>query len=121
MEINKETVIRILGTVIIIGLLTIISIRKPHNVAPQPLTYNACKEDSLREVISNLQSEMEIAEDGWDKKEQRYEDILFEYEYGIDHLKHHHINAYKDFHRIIGFKERYSRETETENKKRLND
>jgi hypothetical protein len=79
-----------------------------------------CKEDSLREVVYNLKSELEIAEDGWDKKEQRYEDILFEYEYGIGQLKEYRPEAYRYFHRIIGYRERFSREVEIENKKRLN-
>ena len=78
-----------------------------------------CKEDSLREVIYNLKSELEISEDGWDKKEQRYEDVLFEYEYGLERLKETHPSAYKEFHRIIGYKEKYNHEIERENKKRL--
>ncbi len=78
-----------------------------------------CKEDSLREVVYNLKSELEMAEDGWDKKEQRYEDVLFEYEYGISQLKENRPEAYRYFHRIIGYRERYSREVEIDNKKRL--
>ncbi len=78
-----------------------------------------CKEDSLREVIYNLKSELEIAEDGWDKKEQRYEDVLFEYEYGLERLKETHPSAYKEFHRIISFKEKYSMQDKIDNQKRL--
>ena len=78
-----------------------------------------CKEDSLQMVINELQSEIEIDEDGWDDKEKRYEQIIFEYQYGLDHLKYYHPEAYKEFHRIIGYKQEYSRETERENKKRL--
>jgi gas vesicle protein len=80
---------------------------------------NICKEDSLRRVISDLQIEIENEEDGWDKKEKRYEQTLFEYEMGLEHLKHYHLTAYKEFHRIIGYKENYSHEVERENKKRL--
>ena len=79
-----------------------------------------CKEDSLQQEINRLQAEIKSDEDGWDSKEKRYEDILFEYEYGMEHLKQSHPNAYREFHRIIGYKERYDRETERENKKRLN-
>ena len=79
-----------------------------------------CKDDSLQSVINQLQGELEIEEDGWDKKENRYEDILFEYEYGMNHLKETHPNAYREFHRIIGYRERYSRDVERENKKRIN-
>jgi hypothetical protein len=78
-----------------------------------------CKEDSLREVIYNLKSELEISEDGWDKKEQRYEDVLFEYEYGLERLKETHPSAYKEFHRIISFKEKYSMQDKIDNQKRL--
>jgi hypothetical protein len=94
------------------------------SVWPQPTIVNTtveteCKEDSLQMVINELQSEIEIDEDGWDDKEKRYEQIIFEYQYGLDHLKYYHPEAYKEFHRIIGYKQEYSRETERENKKRL--
>jgi hypothetical protein len=75
--------------------------------------------DSLQNVIGNLQSEIHILEDGFDTKEHRYEDVLFEYELGLSYLKDYHPTAYKDFHRIVGFKERYSFELERENNKRL--
>ena len=115
---RKDLFIRVLGGVIIIVLLTIIAIRKPHNmIAPST---NICKEDSLQSVINQLQIDLENEEDGWDSKERRYEQILFEYEFGLDHLKHYHINAYRDFHRIIGYKENFTHEIERENKKRLN-
>ena len=118
MENKKDLLIRIFGVVTIIVLLTILAIRKPHNmVAP---SVNVCKEDSLQSVINQLQIDLENEEDGWDNKEKRYEQILFEYEFGLDHLKHYHTNAYRDFHRIIGYKENYSHEIERENKKRLN-
>jgi len=91
-----------------------------------PLTSNTCKQDSLQILVDSLQNENEyikeeisMLEDGFDFKERRYEEILFEYEYGIDHLKNYHPEAYKDFHRIIAHKERYSKEVERENKKML--
>lgn len=91
------------------------------NQSTQPtIIYNHnCKEDSLQNVINNLQAELQMSEDGWDKKENRYEDILFEYEYGLDHLKKNYPSAYREFHRIIGFRERYSKQVEKENKIRL--
>lgn len=79
-----------------------------------------CQDDSLRMVIGDLRGTLETEEDGWDSKERRYEEILFEYEYGINHLKNSHPSAYKEFHRIIGYKEMYTKETERENIKRLN-
>ena len=78
-----------------------------------------CKEDSLKIIIESLKHELEAQDNGFDSKEKRYENILFEYEFGLEHLKNYHPEAYKEFHRIVGYKENYSRETEKENKKRL--
>lgn len=116
---RKDFLIRIFGSVVIIILLTIIAIRKPYDVAPPPIEMGICKEDSLNQVITDLKIELENEEDGWDSKERRYEDILFEYEFGMDRLKHSHPDAYREFHRIIGYRENYSHEVEKENKKRL--
>lgn len=78
------------------------------------------KQDSLQNVIDSLQTEIFMLEDGFDSKEHRYEDVIGEYEIGISYLKDYHPKAYKDFHRIIGMRERYSAELERENIKRLN-
>ena len=78
------------------------------------------KRDSLQNVIDSLRTEIIFLEDGFDKKEHRYEDVIFEYELGLSYLKDYHPAAYKDFHRIIGMKERYSAELNRENSKRLN-
>ena len=88
--------------------------------APEPPQTNICKEDSLQKVINTMQIDMETLEDGFDSKERRYENILFEYEFGIDRLKNYQPEAYKEFHRIISHKEYYSHEDERENIKRLN-
>ena len=74
---------------------------------------------SLQNVIDSLQIEIVMLEDGFDSKEHRYENTLFEYELGLSYLKDYHPNAYKDFHRILGMKEKYSYEIERENYKRL--
>ena len=78
-----------------------------------------CKEDSLQKVINDLIIEKENDEDGWDDKEKRYEQVIFEFQYGLDHLKNYHQQAYRDFHKILSHKEYYSHEDERENKKRL--
>jgi len=114
---KKDFLIRVFGGVVIIVLLTIIAIRKPHDMVPPPI--GVCKEDSLRNVINQLQIDFENEQDGWDNKEKRYEQILFEYELGLEHLKNYHTESYKEFHRIIGYKENYSHEVERENIKRL--
>jgi hypothetical protein len=77
------------------------------------------KKDSLNKVIDSLRTEIIFLEDGFDVKEHRYEDVIFEYELGLSYLKDYHPKAYKDFNRIIGMKERYSAELERENNKRL--
>ena len=77
-------------------------------------------QDSLKNVIDSLQTEIIILQDGFDSKEHRYEDVIFEYELGLSYLKDYHPHAYKDFHRIIGMRERYSHELSRENNKRLN-
>ena len=76
--------------------------------------------DSLNKVVDSLQTEIFILEDGFDSKEHRYEDIIGEYELGVSYLKDYHPKAYKDFHRIIGMRERYTAELERQNSKRLN-
>lgn len=86
--------------------------------APEPIT-TECKADSLQNVIGNLQSDIKILEEGFDSREHRYEDVLSEYEFGLSYLKDYHPTAYKDFHRVVGMRERYSFELERENKKRL--
>jgi hypothetical protein len=78
------------------------------------------KRDSLQNVIDSLQIEIFTIEDGFDYKEHRYEDTIFQYELGLSYLKDYHPNAYKDFHRIIAHKERYSHEVQRENTKILN-
>jgi hypothetical protein len=115
---NRDTATSLIIGISVILLLTIIAVNKPHDMVPPPI--NISKEDSLQNVINELTIEKEHDEDGWDNKEKRYEQVIFEYELGLDHLKHYHPTAYKEFHRIVGFKENYSHETERENKKRLN-
>ena len=87
--------------------------------APVAIDTHVCKEDSLKNTIDSLNTYITLMEDGFDFKERRYEQILFEYEYGIDHLKNYHPEAYKDFHRIIAHKERFSKQVERDNKKML--
>ena len=41
---------------------------------------NVCKEDSLRKVVDSLNTELEILNDGFHYKEQRYEEIIYEFE-----------------------------------------
>ena len=76
------------------------------------------KIDSLQNTNDSLQLELKIQADGFDYKELRYEETIFRYELGIDHLKYYHREAYEEFVRIAQFKEYYDRETEREFKER---
>jgi hypothetical protein len=87
---------------------------KPNNIVLEPVT-TECKADSLQNVIGNLQSDIKILEEGFDSREHRYEDVISDYEMGLSYLKYYHPSAYKDFHRIVGMRERYSHELEREN------
>ena len=77
--------------------------------------------DSLQNVVDSLQAELESQAKITDSKEKKYKEIIFEYELGIDRIKNYHPRAYEDFHRILAYREDYSREAEIENKKRLNE
>lgn len=90
------------------------------NLSLQDYENQKTKVDSLHNVIDSLQIEILMLEDGFDAKEKRYEDVIFEYELGLSYLKDYHPIAYKDFHRIIGMRESYSHELKRENTKRLN-
>jgi hypothetical protein len=115
---NKDRSILIMGAIVsLFGVL--VSLMYFNDKPNVVITTNICKEDSLQNVINQLKVDIETGEDGWSDKEKRYEDILFEYEYGLGQLKHYHLESYKDFHRIIGHKEHYTIDTERENKKRL--
>lgn len=117
---NKDITIRLMIGVFIILVLFIIAFNKPHDMIAPPPPISVVKEDSLKNVIDSLQTEIFTIQDGCDYREHRYEDALFEYDLGLSYLKEYHPTAYKDFHRIIGMKERYSHELERENKTRLN-
>ena len=77
--------------------------------------------DSLQNVVDSLHVELDSQAKMTDSKEKKYKEILFEYELGIDRIKNYHPIAYEDFHRILAYREDYSREAEIENKKRLNE
>jgi hypothetical protein len=113
-----------LFTIIVIGFIAV-GLSMNHskvNITKAEESYLASlqKIDSLQTKIDSLKSEIEIMENDFDSKEHRYEDIIGEYEIGLSYLKDYHPTAYKDFHRIIGMKERFSKELERENSKILN-
>jgi hypothetical protein len=119
----------VLGTILIVGIIamTIVSIGFSMNNKDKPIIAMGIENyeiqtrtiDSLQNVIFSLQSDIKILEDGFDSREHRYEDVLLDYEIGLSYLKDYHPKAYKDFHRIVGMRERYSHELEKENIKHL--
>jgi hypothetical protein len=124
---NTNTSLKIgLATLLILGIIVVGGLSLNHKDKPIVALSKENYEskirtiDSLQNVVDSLQMEIFSLEDGFDSKEHRYEAVLFEYEYGISYLKDYHPKAYRDFHRIIGHKEKYSHETERENTKRLN-
>jgi len=115
---NKDTSVLTFG--VIVSLFGVFVSLIYFNDNPTPVvTTTICKEDSLQNVIIELQMDLKMQSDGFDSKERRYEDILFEYEYGLDHLKNYQPQAYREFHRIISHKENFTRQDEQENIKRL--
>lgn len=87
--------------------------------APAAVVSNP-KADSLQTVVDSLQAEIEVMDRDFDSRENRYKDVLSEYEFGISYIERHHPEAFQDFHRIISFEEKYKRSSMRENKKRLN-
>jgi len=122
---DSNTTLKIgLFTILIIGIIAV-GLSMNHskvNITKAEESYltSLQKRDSLQNVIDSLQIEIFSIEDGFDYKEHRYEDVVFQYELGLSYIKDYHPNAYKDFHRIIAHKERYSHEIERENAKILN-
>jgi hypothetical protein len=107
-----------LFTILVIGIIAVgLSMNKKDNLITT-ISYNNV--DSLQHTIDSLQLEIKVQGDGFDYKELRYEEIIFRYELGIEHIKHYHREAYEEFVRISQFKERYDRETEREFKERNN-
>jgi hypothetical protein len=91
---------------------------KPDNTTPE-LIAAECKADSLQNVINDLQIDLKAQAKEFDNRENKYQDIISEYIYGIEWIEKYHSEAYRDFHRVIAYKERYSRLDEQENTKRL--
>jgi uncharacterized protein YlxW (UPF0749 family) len=121
---NRNNILMI--SFVAIAVLLSWGLTKDFNERQAPSANNVCKQDSLQVLVDSLRNEHEslleeisLLEDGFDFKERRYEEILFEYEYGLDHLKNYYPESYKEFHRIIANKERFTRQTEKDNKQKL--
>ena len=110
----------ILAIILVITIIIIAYGLSRNSSEKQITTISYNKVDSLQRTIDSLQLEIKLQGDGFDNKELRYEEIIFRYELGIEHIKHYHREAYEEFVRISQFKERYDRETEREFKERNN-
>ena len=118
----KAVTFFLLGSVLWLGIY--ISILKP-NIKPVVEETNTnqllVENQKLKSENDSLSAELQSLAQKFDNKEKQYKQILFEYELGIDRIKNYHPTAYEDFHRILAYREDYSREAEIENKKRLKD
>lgn len=115
---SKDKSVLIMGAIVsLFGVL--VSLMYFNDKPNVVVTTNICKEDSLQNVVNELQIELKMLSDGFDSKEKRYSDILFEYEYGVRYLKDYQPEAYREFHRILSHKEIFNRQDEQENIKRL--
>ena len=108
----------ILAIILVITIIIIAYGLSRNSSEKQITTISYNNVDSLQRTIDSLQLEIKLQGNGFDNKELRYEEIIFRYELGIEHIKHYHREAYEEFVRISQFKERYDRETEREFKQR---
>ena len=115
---NRDTSVLTFGAIVsLFGVL--VSLMYFNDKPTSVVTTNICKEDSLINLVNELRMDLKMQSDGFDYKEKRYSEILFEYEYGVDHLKNYQPQAYREFHRILSHKENFSRQDEQDNIKRL--
>lgn len=124
MEKNNKSIQLFILSVILIPILTSLLIRFDTPVLvdknqPSHNTSHVSESDSLRDVISDLESRIELNDKKFDEIEKKYINIITEYEIGIDRIEQYHPIAYRDFHRVLSYKETFTREGEKENIKRL--
>jgi hypothetical protein len=117
---TKATIMFIIGMVLGFGVIIGVEHLVRTDKNPKVIQTNQISQtDSLQNLVDSLQVELESQAKRFDSKEKEYNKVIFEYELGIDRIEKYHPKAYEDFHRILAYKEEYSREDEMENKKRL--
>lgn len=117
---TKATIMFIIGMVLGFGVIIGIEhLIRTDNKPKEIKTNQISQTDSLQNVVDSLQIELESQSKRFDIKEKQYNKVIFEYEFGIEWLEKYHPKAYEEFHRVLAYKEDYSREDEIENKKRL--
>jgi hypothetical protein len=118
----KAAMFFLLGS--ILWLVFYMNILKPNNtpIVEETNTNQLLVENQkLKSENDSLIAELGQTNQLFDKKEKKYIEIIARYEYGIDWVKSYHRNTYEEFHRILAFKETYSREDEVQTKKELKD
>jgi hypothetical protein len=116
----KAVTFFLLGSVLWLGIY--ISILKPNNtpVVEETNTNQLLVENQkLKSENDSLIAVLGQTNQLFDRKEENYIKVIARYEYGIDWVKSYHRNVYEEFHRILAFKETYSREAEVQTKKEL--
>ena len=117
---TKATIMFIIGMVLGFGVIIGIEhLIRTDNKPKEIKTNQISQTDSLQNVVDSLQIELESQSKRFDIKEKQYNKVIFEYEFGIEWLEKYHPKAYEEFHRVLAYKEDYSREDEIENKKLL--
>ena len=118
----KAAMLFLLGSMV--WLVFYMTILKPNNtpVIEETNTNQLLVENQKLKIENDsLIAELGQTNQLFDRKEEKYIKVIARYEYGIDWIKSYHRNTYEEFHRILAFKETYSREAEVQTKKELKD
>ena len=118
----KAAMLFLLGSMV--WLVFYMAILKPNNtpVIEETNTNQLLVENQKLKIENDsLIAELGQTNQLFDRKEEKYIKVIARYEYGIDWIKSYHRNTYEEFHRILAFKETYSREAEVQTKKELKD
>lgn len=113
-----------LGTILIVGIISVgLSMNNRNTPIVETVNTNELlvENQKLKSENDSLIAELGQTNQLFDKKEEKYIKVIARYEYGIDWIKSYHRNTYEEFHRILAFKETYSREAEVQTKKELKD
>lgn len=113
-----------LGTILIVGIISVgLSMNNRNTPIVETINTNELlvENQKLKSENDSLIAELGQTNQLFDKKEENYIKVIARYEYGIDWIKSYHRNVYEEFHRILAFKETYSREAEVQTKKELKD
>ena len=119
----KATIIFIIATTLGFWVLIGVEHSIRSNNVPEKVNTNQLlvENQKLKSENDSLIAELAQTNQLFDRKEEKYIKVIARYEYGIGWVKSYHRNVYEEFHRILAFKETYSREAEVQTKKELKD